>query len=245
MSNEEQREEPTAISNSEQPFLPLEATPDSSVPETSATWGWWDLLYGVLFEPTTAFRQITQRRLLGKALLVFLTVQVLSWYMNLILAIETETLSPWLTELPPSLAHDLPRLTTNLTNLTGLTLMSGIIFSLLLWFLGAAIFNLAAEFFGGVSNGSGLLAGLGFAELPGILLLPVQYLAYVFGWGPSLLTVLSLGLGIWVAGLSVITVREATSLSTGRALLVFLLPGLILFGVLLFMLLAFLMILLL
>jgi hypothetical protein len=75
--------------------------------------------------------------------------------------------------------------------------------------------------------------------------LPVQYLAYVFGWGPSLLTVLSLCLGIWVAGLSVITVREATSLSTGRALLVFLLPGLILFGVLLFMLLAFLMILLL
>ena len=189
-------------------------------------WGWGELLYGVLFQPVSTLRYITSQPLLGKALLVILMIQLGNWYMSVATAADEDLLQSLLAEYPALTSN----LTSVLLNLKILSVMAGLTFSLLIWFVGSAIFNLLAELQGGSSNGRGLLAALGFAQLPEIALIPVRYFFLVVNWSQIGVTLISLGIGIWVIILSIISIREATGLTNGHAILTFFLPGLVVAG---------------
>ena len=121
----------------------------------------------------------------------------------------------------------------------GLIVGCYVLFCLGTWTLGAAVFNLIAEFWGGQANGLGLFAALGFTHWPRIFMAPVWALAvflpsaarpWIWILGGSLIS-------IWSIVLTVTALRAAHGLTVGRAVLTLLTPLLFLIALLLVLLL--------
>lgn len=91
------------------------------------------------------------------------------------------------------------------------------------WFLGAAVLQLMAELMGGEGRGRTLLALLALANLPMAFQPPAALIGRLAGSGAAEL-LLSTALRVWSLVLAVIAIRESHLVSTGRAVLVLLLP---------------------
>lgn len=167
-----------------------------------------ETVYDVLFHPATALRQIAAEKQLAGAAAVFCVSLLLpAWTVYLLLV------------------------TSGLGKVAGIVLIAQIGCSLLLWILGTAFYQLAAEFMGGTGTALGLFAAMGFAQLPRVFIVPMMVLAALLsGVGAKVLTLIwGLAIGLWVLVLQVKAIQAAHHLSLSRAMLVFFSPLAVIF----------------
>ena len=165
-----------------------------------------DILYGLIFQPQTAMRELARTRPLLPAFLVFVTV----YAANYLLREAGRSITQIETGLIPA-------------SMAGLIAALGAIAAIAVWFVSAGLFSLLAEIIYGYGNGRGVLACLGFASFPGIFGSALYYLAILLNlnsWG-MLFYVITV---LWVIGLQVLAVREAFTLATAQAIFIYALP---------------------
>ncbi|MGR6837351.1 YIP1 family protein [Syntrophomonas erecta] len=162
-----------------------------------------DTVYGVLFEPTSTFRQLSADRPYGQALLVYLLVMALSLFINTGITREIYYTGSWEAQLFKPVVGTLIALIFLLT-------ISGIL-------------SLLSEILYKKGNAGGLVVCLGYATLPGILGPSVQLGAYIAGisWLAVGAPILA---GGWVLILQVVALREALDIKSSQAIILFLLP---------------------
>ncbi|MDR3559961.1 MAG: Yip1 family protein [Negativicutes bacterium] len=162
-----------------------------------------ETLYDVLFHPYAAMRQIAANRLVGQALAAFL------------------------------LSVLIPAFTVFFAFKAGNFVKFGILLqtlgSLFVWFVGAAVFSLIAELFGGRGSAVGLFAALGFTHVPWLVAVPLMVLAMLLPANASAvaLAIIVLGIVCWMLLLDVAAIKGTHELSTAKAVLVVLTPLLI------------------
>lgn len=181
--------------------------------------GFLEIVYGVLFEPVRTMKKVAENPPLTAALLSFTIISLLGAVMGLL------AFSRFLSQ-----GYDagIDQLLPGAQVLVPAGLFIGLILSYIKWFCYSAIINLVAELLGGRGSARGVFAAFGLAGLPLILIIPFQFLAFWYGTGVSAVTVLLmlvwLVLEIWSGIIFVIGIREVHALSTGRSVLVLLIP---------------------
>ena len=182
--------------------------------------GFLEIVYGVLFEPVRTMKKVAENPPLTAALLSFTIISLLGTVMGLL------AFSKYLSQGYNAAGID--QLLPGAQVLVPAGLFIGLIFSYIKWFCYSATINLVAELLGGRGSARGVFAAFGLAGLPLILIVPFQFLAYWYGTGvfavTALLLLVWLMLGLWSGILFVIGIREVHVLSTGRAVLVLLIP---------------------
>jgi hypothetical protein len=181
--------------------------------------GFLEIVYGVLFEPVRTMKKVAENPPLTAALLTFTIISLLGAVMGLL------AFSKFLSQ-----GYDagIDQLLPGAQVLMPVGLFIGLIFSYIKWFCYSAIINLVAELLGGRGSARGVFAAFGLAGLPLILIIPFQFMAYWYGTGvfavTAVLMLAWLVLGIWSGIIFVIGIREVHALSTGRSVLVLLIP---------------------
>lgn len=172
----------------------------------------FETLYDVLFQPRTAMRQIAEAKKTGQALAVVI-----------------------LSGIIPIWAVYFGLKSAGMHQAFGVLVVLQLVGSLAMWVLGAALWHLIAELFGGKGTAVGLLGALGFAHLPRIFIVPLWVLAALLPAGirPLIMGLTGLAIAIWVLYLDVTALKEAHSLSGTKAVLVFLAPPLAILAVVL------------
>lgn len=165
-----------------------------------------DILYGLIFQPQATMRELARTRPLLSAFLVFLGV----YGANLLLQQASRSINQF----------DLVMLPISMTWLLG---SLGALASIVVWFVSAGLFSLLGEIIYGYSNGRGILACLGFAAFPGIFGPALYYVSALLHLEPLGILLYALTM-LWVVGLQVVAVREALTLTTGQAVLIYFLP---------------------
>lgn len=182
--------------------------------------GFLEIVYGVLFEPVRTMKKVAENPPLTAALLSFTIISLLGAVMGLL------AFSKFLSQGYDAAGID--QLLPGAQVLVPAGLFISLIFSYIKWFCYSAIINLVAELLGGRGSARGVFAAFGLAGLPLILIIPFQFLAYWYGTGVFAVNVLLmlvwLVLGIWSGLIFVIGIREVHALSTGRSVLVLLIP---------------------
>lgn len=169
-----------------------------------------DLIYGIIFSPAQTLRTISDNKPWAYGIVVFLVVMTFTMIVNRGIYVME----------PVEQVLSIP------SGFLWLGALIGIIFSLILLFIMAGLYSLLGEIIYQSGNGSGLLASLGFASLPGIFGPPLQYIAILADLNP-LSMLISFAITIWLLVLQVIAIREALRLSTGQATFLFIIPLLI------------------
>lgn len=162
-----------------------------------------ETLYDVLFHPGTAMRNIAAGKMVCGAAVVFLaSIFIPAWTVYLALK------------------------AAGMGKMAGIAIVAHSGGCLTVWILGAALFNLIAEFVGGKGNALGLFAAMGFAHLPRIFIVPIFVLTALAtdGFAKVLILVFGITIAFWVLALDVEAIKGAHSLSTARAVLVILIP---------------------
>lgn len=164
-------------------------------------------LYDVIFQPATAMRQIASVQLVGQGLAAF-----------------------FISTLIPAGAAYFVLQAAELTRVYPVMLLFHIVGRLVVWFVGAAVLQLIAEFYGGRGTAMGLFAAIGFAHLPWIFAVPLWVLAILLPAGLAAITfAASFAVVIaWTMVLIVLAIKGASGLSTAKAVLVLATPLLVL-----------------
>lgn len=175
-----------------------------------------EISMGVLTKPTPTIRSICQERPIGWAIVVYLVV-------NLVVALASIGLGdlefPGGGELSSAF----------LAGISILFLIGFPIIGLLTLAVLTAIWHAVASVLGGKGSYCGLFSGFAFAHLPAIFTAPLALIGLLPGIIGALLFGLgSIALGLWSLVLSILAVRENYAVSTGRAILIYLLPAVIL-----------------
>lgn len=176
-----------------------------------------EISMGVLTRPTSTIRSICQERPIGFAIVVYLVV-------NLVVALASIGLG--------DLGFPEGRVEFSSAILAGISIffIIGIpIIGLLTLAVFTAIWHAVALVLGGKGSYGGLFSGFAFAQLPAIFTAPLAVIGLLPGITGALLFGLgSIGLGLWSLVLSILAVRENYAVSTGRAILIYLLPVVVL-----------------
>ena len=102
------------------------------------------------------------------------------------------------------------------------------------WFILAVLFYGVGSIFRTSGSLIGLLAALGFAQVPGLINVATTGVTSLFGTaGAGMGALASLLLGSWGIALQIIAIRESMSLSTGKAIATWILTAAVFFGLLL------------
>lgn len=206
------------------PSTPAEPTALGTEQQQPASpWRWYDLLYGILFQPVKTYRRVAVNPPLAITLALVVGLNLLVSAMN-INTMEHYFIADHLTKSDPFILSLLQRATPYIA-------LVYFILDMLWWLVFAAVLHLLAEFFGGSGRGITSFTVYGLAGLPAILLLPLQSLEIIFSDIPfftSLATLGALAVTLWGIALLVIGLRETHQLSTGRAVLVLATPLLLL-----------------
>ena len=182
--------------------------------------GSWELLYGVLFQPTQTFEHLAapgREAPLGLAAVVFTVVTLLGAWVSL------STALPFVGAEHVSALRAVP----------ALVFIVSIALGVLSWFGWSAVLHLVAEFLGGVGSGTVLFALVGLSYLPRALAAPVAALTNVTG--VELHSPFRVLLALWVLYLHFLAVRTTHQLNRTRALLAVILPGAAVLGLILIM----------
>jgi hypothetical protein len=166
-----------------------------------------ETIYGILFEPTVTLRTLADKKPYGRALLIFLTVTLLSILFEQALNVHTD--------------HELLAMVP--ANAFWMINLFGVVLSIFLLMVISGLLSLISEIIYGKFNAGGILVALCYASIPGILGPPLRYASSLAGiqWLGVVLAGLSM---IWVLVLQVIGVRESLRVTTGQAILIMLLP---------------------
>jgi len=194
-----------------------------SLPEP-AMLGWVELIYGTLVHPAGVFRQVAEGREWSRGLLLFGLIQAATWFLQMMLVAGTLPA----TKLFPTIAPSPGAILQTGQVLLLATTMTVVSFLLLL--VGAGLYALLAELLGGQGGSRGLLTALALCSLPTLFGVPLQVLVVLLPATAGLEMLLSLGLGLWVMGLQILAIREVEGFTTGKAILLYLLPWLVLAG---------------
>ncbi|MBT9130271.1 MAG: hypothetical protein DDT41_00544 [candidate division WS2 bacterium] len=169
-----------------------------------------ETLVGVLARPTSTIRSICQQRPIGWAIIVYLVASLVST----IVWIETGF-------------YDLEGM--GLPDVGMPTIIVGsIIFNIVILVVFTALSHLAASLLGGKGGYGGLFSSFGFASLPGIFVAPLAVVGMLPMVGALLSGLGNFGVLIWSLALYILAVRENYLVSTGRAILILLLPTVVL-----------------
>jgi len=179
-----------------------------------------DIVYGVLFDPVRTFAGFAQKPPIVPVIIIFLAL-------NLAEAVTSLFIAPAYFDN----MSDLPGFTGAGTKQAVLSfvVLAGFSFGLLKWFLMAGLLHLLADLYGGRGTARSVWAVYGAAGLPAVVMIPVQLMItfFISGGLTDLITgLLAMGLYVWGVLLLIIGLREVHRLSTGRAVLAVLTPGL-------------------
>ena len=167
----------------------------------------FETIYDVLFQPQVGMRSIAERKNVGQAFVAFL-LSVLLPIWALYFGLKAAGMS------------------------TMISMMIGfkIVGSVIMWTMGAAIWHLIAEFFGGQGTARGLFAALGFAHIPRIFIVPLWALTAVMPDSSKavVMVVAVIAITLWSFYLDAVAIKEVHQLPVEKAVLVMILPWLFL-----------------
>ncbi len=188
----------------------------------------WERIIGVIMSPGETLRQTAESELWKEGLIIILLTSVLKWLSQL--AAPEQRLLGQLERLTGSSvdqfssALDSP-IAAFFSSLSG---------DLISWVLGGLLFFLFAKLFKGQGTIPGMLAGLGYASTPFFLGAPLMAVTSGGIAGYLLSSAIGFATAIWVAVLQIIAIRESQQISTGGAIVTFIIPGILLLLVLVF-----------
>lgn len=167
-------------------------------------------IYGVLFEPVDTLRTLADNKPYGRALLIFIAVTLLSIVFEQALNVYNNN----------EVLKIIP------ANAVWMINLMGSILSVLLLLVISGLLSLISEIIYGKFNAGGILVVLCYASIPGILGPPIHYAFSLAGleWLGATLALLAM---IWVLVLQVIGIRESLQVTTGQAILIMVIPGLV------------------
>lgn len=207
------------------PVVPESDSEASSTEKKS----FFDLLYGIIASPVATFRYISKT----KPVLLALVVYAIVYWVGTIASIPG-TINQ-LEQMPPEFG-ELPFL--NPRTLTLFALIGGPFIALIMLAIITGIYHLIAKLLKGTGEYVGLLSVAGFANFPSLFSAPFALLDLVApGDGAmSLSHVLlafikgsvSFGILVWTVILTIIGIRENYKFSTGRAVLTYFIPVIVL-----------------
>jgi len=166
----------------------------------------FEILYDILFQPSIGMKNVAERKNVGQSLIAFLlSILIPIWALNLGLK------------------------ATGMLTMIHMMIILKILGSVVMWIMGAAIWHLVAELFGGRGTAVGLFAALGFAHVPRILIVPLWALITVMPASSKtlLMTIVVLAILLWSLYLDVVAIKEVHQLSTSKAVLVMITPLLV------------------
>lgn len=179
-----------------------------------------DLLYGIIVKPVQTLRYLANEKPWVKGMLVYVVV---SW-------IATVASLPSQSEQFEQLEAFSGASDFNIGAAIVLAIILLLpVFSAIGLFAISGIYHLLAKLLKGRGDFKGIIASIGFANFPSILITPF-YLFFLIGGSIAEVIALALTLsasfafGIWVLALNVLAIRENYKLSTTRAVAVFLIP---------------------
>jgi hypothetical protein len=161
-------------------------------------------LVGVLVRPTSTIRSICEQRPVGWAVVVYLIVGLIT---------TVAWIDPGMLEELGMPDPGMPAIVVAFSIANIVTLV-----------VGTAIGHLAALVLGGKGSYWGLFCGFGFAALPGIFAAPLAVIGLVPVLGAMLSGLGNFGIGVWSLVLTILAIRGNYLVSTGRAILILLLP---------------------
>lgn len=191
-------------------------------PESTPPWNWYDLVYGILFQPIKTYQRVAAKPPLAMTLALVaglnfvLALMTLNTIEHYFLAEHLGVSSLWMPLLQQT---------------SSFIALVSFIFNMLWWLVIAALLHLLAEFLGGTGRGITTFTAYGLAGLPSVLMLPIQSLKIIFPghtFFATISTVGTLAVTLWGIALLVIGLREVHQFSTGRSVLVLLTPWLLL-----------------
>lgn len=194
------------------PAAPEPAQPASPQPPPT----FWQAAWGIIVRPQATLAHVCRERKLawGLWLLAFFSL--------------TSALAAW--AIPqPELERLLPISGHLFRNIYGPI----VLVVTPLGILSAAFgYHVVARWFKAQGTFRSLFAGYMMAGVPGVLIVPFQFLPLVAGQaGTVAATIVSAGVTIWVAVLDVLAVKINYNMTTGKTLAVFFIPWLLLLGV--------------
>lgn len=179
--------------------------------------GFFELIYGVLFEPAKTFRIIGQNPPIIKVVIIFSIIQALSMLLFVLGGVSSDNYLP----------AELPGMTGVVKAVLFGMAFGGFVFAFVKWFLYSCILYFLSELLGGTGKAMGVLAATGLASIPTMLLSPVQLLLILLGnnwWTYLMAGLLMIATVIWFIFLLVIGLKETQHLSRSKALAVIFIP---------------------
>ncbi len=175
-----------------------------------------ELCYGILFQPKETFRKLALNPPVLYSFYIVLIVGILLNIVNIFVGLPSalEQMSK-AGNVPKELLGFLAYMTEpGVVILAGL---AGLIFTIAWWFMNSALLHLLAEMYGGKGRALGVLAVIGVARLPNILIIPVSTLIYVVN-GPAVInSLVSVFLFIYTSlYLPVVGISKVHQFSYGR-----------------------------
>ncbi|HIE13522.1 MAG TPA: YIP1 family protein [Desulfotomaculum sp.] len=181
--------------------------------------GFFDLIYGVLFNPVATFRGMSERPPFGQAAAVLFVLAfsngIAGWFV-------------FRTTLADTPGMEATALAPVLTGLSVFFLFFTLVFAGLKWFLYGSLLHLLAELWGGRGTPKGTLAVYALSGLPGVFLVPLQLILTLLRASEIISAALSITAGLvvlsWGAVLLIIGLREVHRFSGGAAVLTVVTP---------------------
>jgi len=166
----------------------------------------YETLYDILFQPQVGMRNIAERKNVGQAFLVFLPCMIIPIW-TFINAFHVNEMA----------------------KMMNIMIVFEVIGGMVIWILGATIWNLIAELFGGRGSVVSLFTALGFIHIIRLAIIPLWALvSFMPENSKTFLTMLSmLSVISWAFYLDFIAIKEVHQLSTAKAVLVMITPILV------------------
>lgn len=167
----------------------------------------FEVLYDVLFQPQIAMRTIAEQKNIPQALSVF--------FLSIIIPI-------WAMYFGMQAA--------GMSTMIYLFIAVKIVGSMVMWFVGTAIWHLIAEFYGGKGTALGLFSALGFSYFPQIFIVPLWVFAALLpvSLKTIVMTLAALVIVCWSLFLTITAMREVYHITAAKAVLVMLTPLIVL-----------------
>ncbi len=179
-----------------------------------------DDFYDVLFKPVRGISRVAVERSIWHGLVIYLAVSLVSS----LTAVATASAREFAGDLGEFWSPEAMVLLLRSTPV--LSLISILVFAPILLFLWSAILNFSSELLGGQGRGLRLATAIGYAQLPYILVAPLSLASrYMDIDVVGMATFVAF---IWSIVLKIIAIRSVHSFTTGRAVLAYLLPALVL-----------------
>ncbi len=175
-----------------------------------------DDFYDILFKPARGVSRIVAQRSAWHGLLVYLAVSLISAMAGYV-AVD-------LRNVAEELSGVMPQETVNLLlqSLPLLNVITILVFSPIILFVWSAILQFSSELLGGQGRGVSLAAGVGYAQMPYIILAPLGLISRYLSM--DIMGLAGFAVFVWSFLLKIECIRAVHNFSKRRAVLSYFLP---------------------